>query len=265
MKSVTKEAPVYTIKPLYLGKLIRYEKSIHTYRKNYGIKMDSPFLAFLVQGGGRNILVDTGPKSLERVRKYHGHIVEAKIPSEVSMLNVLKKHGLSPEDIDFIICTHLHWDHSQNNDCFPGKTVYVQRAEVRYAIDPLKAHYATYEAPAGGMVPIWATAGNKLKIIEGDQQIVPGIEVLFTPGHTPGCQCVSVNTEDGKYLIAGDMVNLYENWCKGKDGEHIPGSIYVNLAEFEASFDKLDALNFKEILPSHDMKVLEHEIYPYKE
>ena len=53
--------PTYTIKPLYLGEMTRYEKSMHTFTFDYGVKMHSPYLAFLVQGDGKNILVDTGP------------------------------------------------------------------------------------------------------------------------------------------------------------------------------------------------------------
>ena len=53
--------PTYTIKPLYLGEMTKYEKSMHTFTFDYGVKMHSPYLAFLVQGDGKNILVDTGP------------------------------------------------------------------------------------------------------------------------------------------------------------------------------------------------------------
>ena len=44
--------PTYTIKPLYLGEMTRYEKSMHTFTFDYGVKMHSPYLAFLVQGDG---------------------------------------------------------------------------------------------------------------------------------------------------------------------------------------------------------------------
>lgn len=257
------ERPTYTIKPLHLGELAQYEKSMHTYRTDYGEKQDSPFLAYLIQGDGRNILVDTGPKDMDLVRKNHGHI-EANLPPEKNLMKVLEKEGLKADDIDFIICTHLHWDHCQNNDCFPGKKVYVQKREVRYAIDPLKGHYSTYEAPAAGLVPIWVSAGNELKIIDGDTEIVPGIKVILTPGHSPGSQCVCVDTTDGVYLVAGDTINLYENWEGNDLYEHIPGGIHVDLAEFEASFEKLEKIDFKKILPGHDAKVLEHKIYPYE-
>ncbi len=257
------QIPTYTIKPLHLGELTGYEKSMHTYRIDYGVKLDSPFMAFLVQGDGRNILVDTGPKDMERVKKYHGHI-QANLPEEKTLIKLLAGQNLVPEDIDFIICTHLHWDHCQNNDCFPGKKVYVQKREVRYAIDPLKAHYSTYEAPAAGLVPIWAVAGNQLEIIDGDMEIVPGIDVFLTPGHTPGSQCVRINTADGLYLIAGDTINLYENWIGNGQDDHILSGIHVDLAAFEASYAKLDKMEFKEVIPSHDMKVLEHAVYPYK-
>ena len=254
--------PTYTIKPLYLGEMTKYEKSMHTFTFDYGVKMHSPYLAFLVQGDGKNILVDTGPKNLEVIKRYHSH-VEADVPPEVHLLKVLEKHGLKPEDIDFIICTHLHWDHCQNNDCFPSKKVYTQKREVLYAINPVELHWYTYESPQCGLTPVWASAGTKLVVLDGDEEIIPGIEVFLTPGHTPGSQCVRVNTEDGYYLIAGDTVNIYENWEGNAKYHHVPAGIHVDLREYEETFKKMDKIDFKVILPGHDMKVLEHSVYPY--
>ena len=134
----------------------------------------------MVQGDGKNILVDTGPKNLEVIKRYHSH-VEADVPPEVHLLKVLEKHGLKPEDIDFIICTHLHWDHCQNNDCFPSKKVYTQKREVLYAINPVELHWYTYESPQCGLTPVWASAGTKLVVLDGDEEIIPGIEVFLTP------------------------------------------------------------------------------------
>lgn len=145
--------PTYTIKPLYLGEMTKYEKSMHTFTFDYGVKMHSPYLSFLVQGNGMNILVDTGPKNYEVIKKYHSH-VEADVPPEVHILKQLEKEGLTPDDIDFIICTHLHWDHCQNNDCFPGKRVYTQKREVLYAINPIELHWYTYESPQCGLTPV---------------------------------------------------------------------------------------------------------------
>jgi len=256
------EENTYTIKPLYLGKMLDFEKSVYTYRTDYGVKMDTPFMAFLIQGKDRNILVDTGPKGIDVVKKNHSH-VNAEIPEGV-LVDALAKNGLKPEDIDFIICTHLHWDHCQNNDCFPGKKVYVQRIELQYAACPLEAQQQTYESPCCGMIPKWATAGNVMVPVDGDCELDPGIEVFLTPGHTPGSQIVRVNTSDGKYIIAGDTANLYENWYGNDGNTHVHGGIHVSLEDVEESNRKIEKLEFTELIPSHDMKVLDHEVYPYK-
>lgn len=255
--------PTYTIKPLYLGEMTKYETSMHLYTVDYGVKMHSPYLAFLIQGDGKNILVDTGPKNLEVIKKYHSH-VEADVSPDVHILKVLEKHGLTADDIDFIICTHLHWDHCQNNDCFPGKTVYTQKREVLYAINPIEMQWFTYESPQCGLAPVWANAGTILKVLDGDEEIIPGIEVILTPGHTPGSQCVRVNTEDGYYLIGGDTINLYENWTGNAKYAHLPAGIHVDLAEYEQTYKKLEKIDFKCVLPGHDMRVLDHEVYPFK-
>ena len=255
------DTPVYSITPLYLGEMTDYETSMHTYSFGYGVKVQSPYLAFLIRGKDKNILVDTGPCDMETLRKYHSH-VQAILPPEKHIVNVLKEEGLEPQDIDFIICTHLHWDHCHNNGCFPGKKVYVQKREVLYALNPLEIHQYTYESPQTGLIPPWIAAGNPLEIIDGDQEILPGITLLLTPGHTPGSQCVLINTTDGKYLIGGDTINLYDNWYGNEKYHHLAAGIHVNLEDCYKSFQKLDALSFKEVIPSHDMRVLAHPIYP---
>ena len=67
--------PTYTIKPLYLGEMTRYEKSMHTFTFGYGVKMHSPYLAFLVQGDGKNILVNERTSALPNCWHPSGQIM----------------------------------------------------------------------------------------------------------------------------------------------------------------------------------------------
>jgi len=248
---------VYTITPLYYGRFPYYEKSVLQFMTEYGVKVDSPSLGFLIRGNGKNIVVDTGPGPQEEMERLHPGLA-VDFPKDVNVVTALEDEGLTPDDIDYLIFTHLHWDHCYNGEKFPGKTFYVQKAEVMYALDPLDVHANVYESTKIGMIPPWFKILHQMKIDEGDVEIDEGIKLIFTPGHSPGGQSVLVNTTDGPYLIAGDTVMQYENWEK-----HLYSAAHVNLLDFEASLKKIKLLNAY-ILPSHDYKVLENKIYPKK-
>jgi N-acyl homoserine lactone hydrolase len=252
----------YTITPMYYGRFPSYEKSILQFFMGYGVKVDSPSLGFLIRGNGKNIVVDTGPGRQEDMERLHPGL-PIDFPEDVNVVTALAKEGLKPEDIDYLIFTHLHWDHCYNGEKFPGKPFYVQRAEVNYAMDPLEIHANVYESPKAGMTPPWIKIVNQLKIVDGDVEIDDGIKLLLTPGHSPGGQCVLVNTTDGPYLLAGDTVMQYENW-EGKGlQKHLFSAAHVNLLDFDASLKRIEALNAF-ILPFHDYKVLENKVYPAK-
>jgi len=135
----------------------------------------------------------------------------------------LGKFGLSPQEIDLVIFTHLHWDHCFNLENFSQATFFIQKSELKYAVDPLPVERKPYEVGIPGVQPPWMKVFGKMVKLDGDQQIIPGIRVMHVPGHTPGCQCVIVETSEGPWVIAGDMIPLWENWKGDGTLDHIPG------------------------------------------
>ena len=115
----------YKIFPIYLGEIPVHDKSSFTYMVDPDVKMTCPFISFLLLGSnGRKILVDTGPCDAEWGAKYH---MPLNIPDGCEIVEVLRRDfDLAPGDLDYIINTHLHWDHSCGNHKFPGKKIYVQ-------------------------------------------------------------------------------------------------------------------------------------------
>ena len=258
----SKDTPTYTIMPIYCGRFPTYEKSVLQMMIDPGVKVDSPSIAFLIRGNGKNIVVDTGPHPQALAEKLHpGH--EFDFPEDATVVAALAKEGLTPDDIDYLIFTHLHWDHCCNGEMFPGKKFYVQKSEIMYALDPLDIHGPVFESPKIGLTPPWAKIISQLKIVDGDVDIDDGIKLILTPGHSPGGQCILLNTTDGPYLLAGDTVMQYENWEGRGPLKRLFSGAHVNLLDFEASLKKIEALDAY-ILPSHDYKVLEGKLFPIK-
>jgi N-acyl homoserine lactone hydrolase len=99
-----------------------------------------------------------------------------------------------PRDVVFVINTHLHFDHCGGNRLFAGTPIYVQRRERQEA----RAEDYT--------IPEWVEfEGATYVELGGEQELLPGLRVVPTPGHTPGHQSVLVETEDGLVVVAGDV------------------------------------------------------------
>lgn len=251
----------FKIIPLKVGEFTGIEKSNLTYQIDQGYKFAAPIIMYLVKGKDKLILVDSGPSDEEWAAKYHHGMIQTE---EMKPVNALKDVGVDVGDIDILINTHLHWDHSFNNGLFPNAKIYVQRKEMQYAISPLPPHYVYYESHQIGMKAKWLDSIDRIIALDGDYDLMPGIKIVTIPGHTPGMQGVLVNTAKGNILIASDCCGLFENWEGKGFHTHIPSGIHVNLTDYYESFKKMDALT-KFILPGHDPKVFDHKEYPFEE
>jgi len=240
------------IRPLHLGTLIR-DKSIFTYLKNMGQKIEVPVIAWYVEGKGRKILVDTGGHDPGRI-DLHGPYSR---PPQQDPVEALKAWGVDPEQIDTLILTHLHWDHASNIHLFPKARVIVQREELRYAAAPLAPHRWAYD-----LYPVLAVNNKRFEVIDGDAQIAEGVSVHLTPGHTPGLQGVAVRTSQKTYFIASDSVPLREMWNaqQAYGAPHWPGALHVDLETYTRSLKRIEGLG-DAILPGHDPCIFEQREY----
>ncbi len=235
-----------TVTPLNLGTIIR-DKSGFTYMKDPGVKINVPIISWLVEVGQTKIIVDTGTNSPLETAHHHQPLIRN---ADQELSYVLQKKNVSPQEIEIVILTHLHWDHCYNTELFPNAQFIVQEIELSYAMNPLPIHAHAYD-----IAPIQAT---KFTTVNGNAKIIDGITLLLTPGHTPGFQSVFLENEGRKALIASDTIPLYENWAHPSP---IPNGAHYNLADYCATFDLIKKLKADYILPGHDMEVFQKEQY----
>lgn len=247
------------IVPLCLGHIVR-DKSAFTYHFGMGQKVPFSVIAFYIGGAEKKILVDTGISAPENTLPIHQPATQT--PEETLDFH-LNRLGLKPEDIDIVVNTHLHWDHCYNNRLFSKARFYVQREELRYAVAPLPIHSFGYQSQNIGLKPPFIDC--RYEVVEGDMDLVPGVSLVFTPGHTPGSQGVLVRAAGGDVFIAGDTIPLYENW-DGPPGFniHLPNTVHVDLEDYYRTFAKIEKITKDGciILPGHDPLVFNKEIYP---
>ena len=106
----------YTIRALNTGYQLLDKAQYATWRKGAGTIIEHPVFSFLIEGGGRKILVDTGMSETEQSVRFH-HLGRQEAGQAIH--DQLAKLGIAPDDIDIIVFTHLHWDHCYNVKRFP--------------------------------------------------------------------------------------------------------------------------------------------------
>ncbi len=165
----------------------------------------------LVDIGGQRILVETGngDKFPAKEKDIYG------IDHDRSAAVALRELGVEPESIDWVIMTHLHFDHSggatvrrggELAPVFPRARHVVQRREWEAAEHPHERNRASYLDE--NFAPL--AAAGLIHQVEGEAEIVPGVRVMPTPGHTPGHQSVLIDGggsgPESRALFLGDVV-----------------------------------------------------------
>ena len=123
---------------------------------------------------------------------------------------VLGKYGVSPQDVDHVLLTHLHFDHACNVDRYPNAQFVVSRQEWEYANSAGRDLFIEDAA-----VRVLRDSG-RLRLVEDGEEVVPGITAMLTPGHTPGSICFYDEAES--VLLSGDTM-----FCGGCGRVDFPG------------------------------------------
>lgn len=169
-----------------------------------------PVLMWVLCSAQQVVVVDTGVHA-EGSAEARAHPRGLRQEPGHTPLEALARLGIDPAEVGYVINTHLHWDHSSNNDLFENATVIVQSREVLASINPPPGQDLSFESGDSGLEPPWLKARRQTQMVDGDYDVTAGVSVVLLPGHTPGSQGVIVNTADGPVLLAGDAVPVEEN------------------------------------------------------
>lgn len=160
-----------------------------------------PCFAFLlVDEDGELILIDTGfsPEYIP------GLITSSQQETEHKLPQAIRNLGYDPADVNTVIMTHLHWDHTAGMQDFAAARFYVQADEFR-GLFQLNPNEETYFCPAH-----WLDLLPQIEVVEGDVELRPGLKLIRTGGHTKGHQIVEAATTSGPVLLAGDAPFNYD-------------------------------------------------------
>jgi len=209
-------------------------------------KVRFPVYSWLILGAQEPILVDVGCSVNDFSKQVSTpQLLEEIAPQEVCTIEEsLAKFDLSPKDIKTVILTQLHVDHILNAKKFPNAKFIVQKEELEFTLNP---HPLYAQVRCGDFCDVL-----NFEIISGDTEIVPGVEVIFTPGHSPGGQSVVVGTGRGKALICG-MCTIDDNFAYGET-IIIPGMISDPFKAYDSMVKIRETADI--ILPLHSQRLL---------
>ncbi|MDZ7761824.1 MAG: MBL fold metallo-hydrolase [Desulfovermiculus sp.] len=177
----------------------------------------------VIQGRGRTILLDTGSYSDRSL-----------------FLSNLANHGFGPDSFDTVVLSHFHYDHMINAEILPAKRLLLSRAEQEYILSE------QFRQAEDNFVPLAhiSLLAPRLCPVRDGQEIAPGIQVLYLPGHTPGSMGLWIPDQD--VILTGDAVKNLSDFVN-----HTPPPCFGSRIDALASMHKVSCLASK-VIPGHD-------------
>lgn len=176
----------------------------------------------LIRAAGKTLLVETGAGDKWDAKRRDIYAFEGA----VRLPDQLAAHGVSTAQVDYVINTHLHFDHCGWNTrivdgkavpTFPNAQYVVQGGELEHAKRPTERDRASYLVE--NFVPV--EAAGQFLLLEGEREIVPGVSVFRVPGHTRDMQCVRLQGGGKTAVFLADLVpttaHLPLPWIMGYD------------------------------------------------
>jgi len=197
-----------------------------------------PVHGFLVTYPGGAVLVDTGVGGPQQV------LADWRVVNR-SVADALDEHSMTPGDIGLVINTHLHFDHCGQNAVFKHAAFYVQRDELARA---------RRESPK---LTDWFDFMNaRFELLDGDAEILPGLRVIATPGHTTGHQSVLVTSADGlSDVMVGDAAYGPRQYLE-PESDDLPDGQASDVPAWRASVGRIQAASPVRVNFSPDTEII---------
>jgi glyoxylase-like metal-dependent hydrolase (beta-lactamase superfamily II) len=212
-------------------------------------RLDLPFAMCVAKSDRHVVVMDAG-----YVNQDLGKPFGAAGWTEYATL--LGEIGLTPEQVDFVTISHMHFDHAGGTSRFPKARFLLQRKELEYAAGALPHNSAAKGAFVADDVIAMVQLNwqGRVLLVDGDVEgVVPGVDVYLTPGHTAGTMTTCLDTRKGRVCYTSDAVYTYRNI-----EEDIPLGLALNAGEAVESYKKIRRiLRGGRLIPGHEPRVFE--------
>jgi glyoxylase-like metal-dependent hydrolase (beta-lactamase superfamily II) len=202
------------------------------------------YFFWVLRGEGRTIVVDTGFDPEVGARRGRTCLCPP--------VEALQRIGVEPGDVDTVILTHLHYDHTGNVDAFTNAEWVAQLLELEFWFGPearlpqFAAHVEREEIERLDEV--------RIRVLDGDAEVARGVEAVLVGGHSPGQTVLVVEGECGPVVLASDAIHYYEELELER-----PFAIYHDLDAMRAGYATIRRLASSPaaaLVPGHDPEVM---------
>lgn len=202
-----------------------------------------PAVCYLVQtGDGSNILIDSGlPANFQPPPNIAGSQVEL----ESNVIEQLAQIGVQPADIGILICTHYDLDHAGNHGAFPNAQLVAQRQHYEVARDGHQRFAPTRSQ--------WDQPASRYRLLDGDTELLPGLELVETSGHVPGHQSVLVRLpHTGPVLLTIDAVAMQNSFTPDRQASPMDADGAGAIASTRKLLDLAEREHVSLVIFGHD-------------
>lgn len=235
-----------SVKALYAlqNGFIGFERSGLFYGDRSPDRIQIPVTCYLIRAADTTILFDTGlsPRAVPGLVRTDPL---ARFDDADLLVHRLDSVGLEPNDVDIVVLSHLHFDHAGGADLFRSSELVVQQDEYAYAHYPA-TFFASFYYRKNFDLP-----GYRWRLLDGDAELLPGVTVLRSDGHTPGHQSLLVELPGSPpVILAGDCCY----WQRSIDEEVPPGVVWDPTRAMHSikRLKTIARLTGGRIFPSHD-------------
>jgi glyoxylase-like metal-dependent hydrolase (beta-lactamase superfamily II) len=221
--------------------------------------MVADFFFFVLRGDdGTVALVDTGVRDVDEIQPLVvagvGHKGRFRMDMDrQSIPLLLQQEGIDPADVDYVLLTHLHYDHCSNAKLFPNARFVVSRTGWHLTLDP--PHPALTPDilfPRDILAYLAGEARDRLILVDDEApDFLPGIGAFYVGGHTMCSQAFTVQTREGLAVFPGDTIFYYENLELNQ-----PVGLAVDILECYEAMDRVRGI-VDIFVPPHDPLLLE--------
>lgn len=223
-------------------------------------EVDVPMIFSLLQSDcGEMVLVDTGFGT-------GASMTGRNFRNFVRSDELLRRHGFNPQEIGKLVLTHLHFDHAGNIAAYPNARIYVQRYEYeswKRVIDEFGADGATKDKWAFSSLNVddfavldAAARDGRVTFIDGDVEVSPGVTCrLAKDTHSFGIQWLEIATDNGPFVLGGDVCYTYFNVERMWPPGYLQGNAWNILREMRRIKAAVGG-DLSRLVPGHDVEML---------
>lgn len=240
----------YRVIALRMGRL-HVDQALLDSAGDRAASLGTPIWCAAIEGNGHRLVVDTGVAAIQWPKKYVSSCIRER---DETIDAALREIGWDVRSVGLVINTHLHYDHCGGNYLFPHARFFVSAREWDNAQSPIPTQASIYDQG-------WLQ-GNlnyfSYQLTQDHFEVLPGIRLIMTPGHTPGHQSVLVTTAEGIVAVAGDAVKIEENVRPG-----VPPQILHNTVDALASIQRIKSYA-DYFLAGHDPSVKKYQDHSFR-